>query len=1047
MAHAMPDETKYETAIALIGVAGRFPGAHNVEAFWRNITAGEKSIRSFSDEELLAAGVDADLLKQPNYIKAGAVLNDVEMFDASFFKFSPREAEVTDPQHRLFLECAWEALEDAGYNPETYQDLIGVFAGSAFGTYLLNNLVPNREILDLIGPIQTSIGNDKDSLPSMVSYKLNLRGPSIAVQTFCSTSLVATHMACQSLLNFECDIALAGGVALFLPQIAGYLYEDGSILSPDGECRTFDANGRGSVMGNGVGIVALKRMADAIRDGDQIYAALLGSAVNNDGSVRVSYTAPGLGGQTEVIAQALSNANVDAETIGYVEAHGTATVLGDAVELAAMKKAFRRDTDKKQFCAIGSLKPNVGHLDRASGVSGLIKAALALKHRVLPPSLNFEQANAEVDLENSPFYVNTRLQAWQAENWPRRAGVSSFGVGGTNAHVVLEEAPVLEPSTPARPWQLVLLSAKTAYSLHAATTNLAAFLKEHPALNLADIAYTLQVGRGSFNHRRFVVGRDHADVIECLQAENTLLAPTTNQVHRDRPVTFLLSDLDPQTGTLAGELYQQEATFREHVDRCLKILRERVQLELREWLVSPQVPASPDKLKQQAAHFVIEYALAQLFAQYGVRPQALLSHGVGEYVAACLAGVLTLEDALVLVTQRARWLQSPVAQQVTILAELRHFVQTLTLRPPQLPFTSSISGTWITTEEATQPAYWEQQLTQPWRCAEELTSLLQDTESVLLEVGPGQVLSTLIRKHVSVQDLQLVETLSTSYQLQSERAALLNALGRLWLAGVSIDWPGLYQDERRLRVSLPTYAFERQRYWLEAPEVLRYREQAAASALITRKSDQADWFYRARWEQVPLADLPPLAPRNWLVFMDSAGLAEQLVIRLGEQQRIVRVYAGSAFAQQDEQHFTIRPGEEADYQRLCEALAATQRLPERVAHCWSVSTESERTPTNAQVFRMEQERGFYSLLSLAKALTPHVYDRSVLVFAISTHVQAVSGEELLQPEKATLLGACKVISQEPLNITCRSIDLEVFPGVASLQTAAAQVIAEYCPGQ
>ncbi len=1045
MTQAMPDDTNYDTAIALIGVSGRFPGARNVEAFWRNITAGEKSIQFFSDEELLAAGADAALLAQPNYIKAGAVLADADMFDASFFKFSPREAEITDPQHRFFLECAWEALEDAGYNPETYQDLIGVFAGSAFGTYLLNNLAPNREMMNLVGPIQASIGNDKDSLVSMVSYKLNLRGPSIAVQTFCSTSLVATHLACQSLLNFECDIALAGGVAIFIPQIAGYLYEEGSILSPDGECRTFDANGRGSVMGNGIGIVALKRLADAIEDGDQIYAVLLGSAVNNDGSVRVSYTAPGLGGQTEVIAQALSNANVSAETIGYVETHGTATVLGDAVELAAMKKAFRRDTEKKQFCAIGSLKPNVGHLDRASGVSGLIKAALALKYRVLPPSLNFERANEDVDFENSPFYVSTHLQKWQADNWPRRAGVSSFGVGGTNAHVVLEEAPALEPSTLARPWQLVLLSAKTEHALHAATANLTAFLKEHPELNLADAAYTLQVGRGSFNHRRFVVGRDHADVIECLQAENTILAPTANQVHRERPVAFLLPDLGPQVGVLAYELYQQEVTFRELVDRCLTILHERAQLDLRAWLIPGEASATLDKRKQQPALFVVEYALAKLFEHYGVRPQTLLGHGVGEYVAACLAGVLTLEDALVLVAQRARWLQAPSAQQAMCFHELKRLVQTLTFQPPQIPFISSISGTWLTAEEATDPGYWERQLAQPLRNVEGLEHLLENTEYVLLEVGPGQALSSLVRQHPAYNAerlLQVVETLAASEQLQSERAALLHALGRLWLAGVAIDWPSLYQGERRLRVSLPTYAFERQRYWLESPEVLQYKARTTASALISRRSDQADWFYRAHWKQESLVELPPLASKNWLVFMDGAGLAEQVAARLNEQHRLVRVYAGAAFAQQDEQTFTIRPGEEADYRRLCETLVAAGHLPERVLHCWSVSAENEQTPTNSQVFRVEQERGFYSLLFLAQALAPHIYDRSVQVFAISTHVQAVTGEELLQPEKSTILGACKVIPQEPLNIICRSIDLDVFHSVAWLPTATAQVVAE-----
>src|SRR6266567_3469105 len=406
-------DAAYETAIAIIGMSGRFPGAQTVDAFWQNVAAGVKSIRFFTMEELAAVGVDPALLQHPNYVKAGAVLEGFERFDAAFFGFAPREAELMDPQHRLFLECAWEALEEAAYDPETYPGLVGVFGGSGFSYYLMYNLYLNPEIIDWVDPLQASVANDKDSLASTVSYKLNLKGPSVAVQTFCSTSLVAVHLACQSLLNYECDLALAGGVAIQVPHLSGYVYKEGGIVSPDGACRTFDAQAQGSVMGNGVGVVVVKRLAEALADGDHIYAVILGSAINNDGSKRVSYTAPGLDGQTEVIAEALGHAGVEAETISYIEAHGTATRLGDAVELAAMKKAFGLRTQQKGFCAIGSVKPNVGHLDRASGVTGLIKTALALGHKQVPPSLNFERANEEVDLENSPFYVNRELRAWQ----------------------------------------------------------------------------------------------------------------------------------------------------------------------------------------------------------------------------------------------------------------------------------------------------------------------------------------------------------------------------------------------------------------------------------------------------------------------------------------------------------------------------------------------------------------------------------------------------------------------------------------------------------
>ncbi|MEO7019454.1 MAG: polyketide synthase, partial [Ktedonobacteraceae bacterium] len=396
-------DSAYDSALAIVGMAGRFPDAQDVQTFWRNIAEGIVSIRPFSDDELLAAGVDPALLMDPNYVKVGAILEGLDQFDASFFGYTPREAETMDPQHRLFLECCWQALEHAGYDPYTYRGLIGAFAGSAFSSYFLKYLHPDRELVEMLGQIQIDAGNDRDSLASMVSYKLNLKGPAVAVQTFCSTSLVAVHLACQSLLNYESDIALGGGVALVLPHGHGYTYEEGSILSPDGVCRAFDARAQGSVLGSGVGVVVLKRFREALEQGDQIYAIIRGSAMNNDGSLRVSYTAPGLDGQANVIQAALSYAQVPIESINYIEAHGTGTRLGDAVELEAMRRVFEGQTQRKPFCALGSVKPNVGHLDRAAGVSGLIKTALALWHQQLPPHVNYTQPSAALE-GSSAFY-------------------------------------------------------------------------------------------------------------------------------------------------------------------------------------------------------------------------------------------------------------------------------------------------------------------------------------------------------------------------------------------------------------------------------------------------------------------------------------------------------------------------------------------------------------------------------------------------------------------------------------------------------------------
>src|SRR5205085_3681651 len=491
--------------LAIIGMACRFPQAKNVAQFWEKLRAGVELITVFSDEELLAAGVSRDLLSHPDFVKAGGIMEGIELFDAAFFGYSPREAELLDPQQRHFLECAWEALENAGYAPDDYRGLIGVFAGASISNYFLQNLISHAELLDAIGNFQLGLLNDKDYLTTRVSYKLNLKGPSMSVQTACSTSLVAIHMACQSVLNGECDMALAGGVSISILRKMGYLYREGSISSPDGHCRAFDARGQGIVGGNGVGLVVVKRLAEALEDGDHILAVIKGTAVNNDGAVKIGYTAPSVDGQAQVIAQAQAAAEVAPETISYIEAHGTGTALGDPIEVAALTKCFRATTAQKGFCALGSVKTNLGHLDAAAGVAGVIKTVLALQHKLLPPSLHFATPNPRIDFANSPFYVNAKLAAWPAGPTPRRAGVSSFGIGGTNAHAVLEEAPAALSADTSRPWQLLVLSAKTPTALAAATQNLAEHLKTHTDLKLADAAFTLQVGRKLFDYRRALV--------------------------------------------------------------------------------------------------------------------------------------------------------------------------------------------------------------------------------------------------------------------------------------------------------------------------------------------------------------------------------------------------------------------------------------------------------------------------------------------------------------------------------------------------------------
>lgn len=649
-----------EGAIAIIGLAGRFPGACTVEEFWRTIEQGREAITFLTDEQLKAAGVPAEF-QHPNYVRASSLLADIEYFDASFFGYTPREAQLMDPQRRLFPECAWTALEHASYDPGHCTKSVGVFAGSSQNTYALSHLATNRDLIARAGEFQTRPGNEKDVLSTRVSYKLNLHGPSITVQTACSTSLVALHLACQSLLNCECEMALAGGVSVNAAQNRGYLFQQDDIESSDGHCRALAAEASGTVGGSGLGIVVRKRLSEALRDGDTIHAIIRGSAVNTDGDRNAGYTAPSTHGQTEVIVEAVTVAGIDPQTIGSVEAHGTATASGDPIEVQALSEAFHQYTDRQGFCAPGSVKTNIGHLDAAAGIAGLITVVQALKHKQLPPSLHF-QTPPRIDFASSPFSVNTTLRAWQTSDHPRRAGVSSFGIGGTNAHLVVEEAPGYERPQGARPWHLLVLSAHTQAALETATRNLTQALKDHPQGSLADIAYTLQVGRPSFAYRRAVLGSDLQDAIHVLEQRPAQRWMTGHIA--PRPLVFLFPGQGTQYTDMGLDLYHSEAVFRQEVDRCAELLSPHVNLDIRTLLYpAPEQRAAASKAfsetqTTQPALFVVEYALACLWMQWGILPQAMIGHSIGEYVAACLSGVFSLETALALVALRGRLRQA-----------------------------------------------------------------------------------------------------------------------------------------------------------------------------------------------------------------------------------------------------------------------------------------------------------------------------------------------------------------------------------------------------
>jgi acyl transferase domain-containing protein len=888
--------------IAIVGMAGRFPKARDLTEFWQNLCAGKEGISFFTEEELAAAGVS---VPEPNerYVKARGVLEDADKFDAAFFGFNPKEAEVLDPQHRVFLECAWEALENAGCDPDRFDGTIGVFAGMSLNTYLVNNLMSRPDVIGLVGEYQAVLSNDKDFLPTRVSYKLNLKGPSLNIQTACSTSLVAVCVACQHLLNYQCDAALVGAVSIGFPQKRGYFYQEGGIASPDGHCRAFDAKAAGTVAGEGVGIVVLKRLTDALAEGDQIDAVIKGFAINNDGAMKIGYTAPSVEGQAEVIAMAQEMAGVESDTISYVEAHGTGTPLGDPIEIEGLTKAFRTGTDAKNFCAIGSVKSSIGHLDAAAGVAGLIKTVLALQYQKLPPSLHFEAPNPKIDFANSPFFVNAKLSDWGRNGSPRRAGVSSFGIGGTNAHVVVEEAPVLGQSRSAKSPQLLLVSAKTRPALDCAAANLTSYLQQNAHANLADIAYTLQTGRREFAQRLAVVCADTPHAIAALQSLDSADVQPRVQAAENPPIIFMFPGQGAQRENMGRELYESQQVFREQVDYCAEKLKPHVNFDLRSLLYPANEASASENLTRtanaQPALFVIEYALAKLWMSWGIEPAAMIGHSIGEYVAACLAGVFSLDAALTLVAARGRMMQQmppgamlavrlPETEVQTLLGktlslssvngaalcvvsgkieavnELRlrltqknvactllhtshafhspmmepavepfaRFVSALARKTPNIPFISNVTGTWITNEDAVDPAYWARHLRQTVRFAAGLGELLQVRERVLLEVGPGDTLTRLAKQHPA-RNAKTLAVASLASHPEDQHEALLNALGQLWMNGTTPTWTALHDRERR-RVHLPAYPFERKQFWVEPAKVTERgtsRRVAPASTL------------------------------------------------------------------------------------------------------------------------------------------------------------------------------------------------------------------------
>ena len=1154
-AESSPPETN--EGVAIIGMAGRFPGAANIAEYWNNLRAGTESIMFFTPEELLAEGIGADILGNPNFVRANGLLQNADLFDAGYFGFTPREAELLDPQQRILLECAVHAFEDAGYDPERLDVPVSVFAGSSLSTYLFN-LLSHPKIAQLVGGTQLLIANDKDHLTTQISYKLNLRGPSITVQTACSTSLVAVCMACQSLLTHQSDLALAGGVSIKFPQRTGYLFQEGMINSPDGHCRAFDRDARGTVNGNGGGLVLLKRLSDAVADRDPIRSIVLASAMNNDGSGKVGYTAPSVTGESEAILMTHLIAGIDPASVSYVEAHGTGTPLGDPVEIAALTQAFRAGTERRRFCGIGSVKTNIGHLDAGAGVAGLVKATLMLERRQLVPSLHFEKPNAQIDFDNSPFYVVKAAAPWPEGPTPRRAGVSSFGIGGTNAHVLLQESPPSPRAPSARPQELITLSARSDAGVETLANELAAHLSEalesHEPGYLSDAAFTLHMGRKSHAHRLALVAATAAEAAEALRDASSRRR-IAGKARSGAEVIFMFPGQGSQYPGMASGLYESEPLFRQHLDRCCEQLRPHLSLDLRELLirrVNGPVDAANEasqaaRLAQtelaQPALFAVGYALAQLWMAWGVRPSAFIGHSIGELLAACLAGVFSRDDALGLVARRARLMQgmppgamlsialpeADITRRIRAYPELAlavvngrehvvvsgpteavsrlqlqleqesaacrrlhtsHAFHSPMMEPaacafaeavarvkrhaPKIPYVSNLTGAWATAELACDPAYWGRQLRESVQFAAGVRLLLEKPQRMFLEVGPGNTLCTLVRTQLSVGDTRLLAaSLASTGRPRSSRSfasgdsdetssatSMLQSLGRLWSAGIQVDWSGFWKDRPRRRVSLPGYPFERQRYWIDRVE------PRAEQSVIVKRPNVAEWLYAPAWKLASPDDASHraggrLSEGTGLLFVDDSAAGRAIADELRQHcgQNICVVVPGEAFSAENCDRVTLRPDTAQDYVALMERLHADGRSVSVIWHLWSVGRPDRSwdvlrgkgtASANALLsgFADSQCRGFNSLLFLAQALGEAADRPRVLLLAVTNFAHRVTGfERCIQPAKATVLGPVRVIPAEYPNISSRSVDVDFDPSISNpgsgaLKVLVAQLLAE-----
>lgn len=1098
-----------ETDIAIVGMSGRFPGASDIETFWKNIRDGVDAGVWLDEEQLRAAGVTDEELADPNYIRVCHPIEDMAGFDAGFFGFSPREAAIMDPQQRHFLEVAWEAMEHAGHDPSREAGKVGVFAGCGASLYLMRNLLTRRELVDGVGFfLLRHTGNDKDFLATRVSYLMNLSGPSVNVQTACSTSLVAIHLACQSLLAAECDMAIAGGSTLKQPHRVGYTYQEGEILSPDGKCRTFDAKAEGTVFGSGAGAIILRRLEDAIRDGDTIHAVIKGSSVNNDGSSKVGFLAPSVDGQAVNMAEALAISGVNAAELGYVECHGTATPVGDPIEVAALTQAFSNTSAAKGSIAIGSVKTNVGHLDTAAGVAGLIKTVQALKHAQLPPSLHYESPNPAMDLESGPFYVNAELRSWPSRGAHRLAAVTALGAGGTNAHIVLQSAPVPVASAASpvgRRWQLLPISTKTQSALDRQTDRIADYLNRD-GVSLNDTAFTLQRGRQAFQWRRFVVADSVQGAQELLRAKDPKSAPVTSVPSARRSVAFMFAGGGAQYPAMGQDLYEQEPVYRAAVDECVALLQPRLDWSLKGLLYPPVDGRETAATEMQRPSrslpclFTTQYAMAKLLMSWGIAPDAMLGHSMGEYTAAHLAGVFSLDDALALVAFRGKLFETvPRGGMLSVPLDAADLAKRL---PPALSIAAanapglSVASGPVDALDALE----RELLTDDIECTRvhiDIAAHSSMLDVILEEFGAftakirysaptkpfvSNVTGTWIKPEEATDPRYWVKHLRQTVQFADGAGTLLADEGRVLVevgpGKVLATLAGLHGSKTPVHEIMTTMrhpAEERNdvavalatvgRLWAAGVETdwaavageapgrrvplptypfehgQHFFEPGVVSApapTLAKRADVGAWAWRPSWEKATIASVSELpADATWLVLHDDAGIGARIAERLrAAGAPVVSVLAGVEYAKRDAATFVVDPASAEQFDRLVADLTASTPLPNRIVHTWAATDGA-----------VGEARAFYSLLSLTQAIGRAGIEEQLRLDVVTTGGQYVGGESQLEPDRALVMGPVRVVPKEFPNITCRAIDLPM-PGAPGFheRRAVAQALQELAHG-